>query len=70
VTISDAEFSIATEVLLYSFHKYNPGFDGDVLILTDNLPAEHRQRLERFSPVKFEPPHGAIAGPVVRTSPG
>ena len=56
MTISDAEFSIATEVLLYSFHKYNPGFDGDVLILTDNLPAEHRQRLERFSPVKFEAP--------------
>lgn len=43
-------------MLLYSFHKYNPGFEGDVLVITDDLPEEHRSRLEDVSPVRFEAP--------------
>lgn len=56
VLVSDAEFSIATEVLLYSFRKYNPAFSGDVLIITDELPRQERDTLERFGPVRFVPP--------------
>jgi len=56
VTISDADFSIGTEVLLYSFHKYNPDFDGEVIVLCEDLPDEHRQRLSSVSPARFESP--------------
>lgn len=56
VTISDEDFSIATEVLLYSFLKYNAWFAGDVIVIADDLPATHRQRLERLYPVRFVAP--------------
>jgi len=56
VTISDAAFSIATEVLLYSFLKYNPWFQGDLIVIADGLPAAHRARLARLGPVTFLPP--------------
>ncbi|MCG6863548.1 MAG: hypothetical protein LJE70_20160, partial [Chromatiaceae bacterium] len=56
VTISDASFSIATEVLLYSFRKYNPEFDGDVVVITDDLPEDHRERIGRHGAVRFEAP--------------
>lgn len=42
--------------MLYSFHKYNPNFDGDVIVVCDDLPEEHRDRLLRLGPVKFESP--------------
>lgn len=56
VTISDSTFSIASEVLIYSFLKYNPDFDGDILVITDDPSTEFRQRLERIYPVEFVQP--------------
>lgn len=56
VTISDGEFSIATEVLLYSFLKYNTWFAGEVIVIADDLPAAHRQRLDRLHPVRYLSP--------------
>jgi lipopolysaccharide biosynthesis glycosyltransferase len=56
VTISDEDFSIATEVLLYSFLKYNSWFAGDVIVVVEDLPATHRRRLERLYPVRFVGP--------------
>ncbi|MFZ0256586.1 MAG: glycosyltransferase [Gammaproteobacteria bacterium] len=56
VTISDEDFSIATEVLLYSFLKYNSWFAGEVIVIADDLPVTHRQRLERLYPVRFIAP--------------
>lgn len=56
VTITDPEFSIGTEVLLYSFRKYNPGFEGDVIVICDDLPDEHRARIRAVSPARFEAP--------------
>jgi len=66
VTISDAQFSVATEVLLYSFHKYNPGFDGDVIVICDELPEADRQRLRAVSPVRFEAPDAVLRQAVDR----
>lgn len=66
VTISDAQFSIATEVLLYSFHKYNPDFDGDVIVISDQLPQKHRERLQAISPVRFVEPDCQLRDAVER----
>jgi len=54
--ISDSDFCIASEVLLYSFLKYNPGFDGEVLVITDDPEPEFRERLSGISPVRFVEP--------------
>lgn len=56
VTISDSEFCIASEVLLYSFTKYNPGFDGDVLVITDDPDPGFRERLAQICKVQFVTP--------------
>lgn len=56
ITISDDEFSIATEVLIYSFRKFNPEFDGDIIVVTDDLSVTHRERIARFGAVRFEAP--------------
>ena len=56
VTITDAAFSIATEVLLYSFLKYNPWFKGDVIVIQDDLPEANRTQLRRVAPVRFREP--------------
>jgi lipopolysaccharide biosynthesis glycosyltransferase len=56
VTISDAEFSIASEVLIYSFLKYNPWFKGELLIIADDLPDDHKCRLEKLAPVRVMSP--------------
>jgi lipopolysaccharide biosynthesis glycosyltransferase len=56
VTISDSEFCIASEVLLYSFLKYNPEFDGDILIITDDPDTDFRARLAAIFPVRFITP--------------
>ena len=42
--------------MLYSFHKYNPDFAGDVIVITDDFSPEYRHRLEQISPVRFEAP--------------
>lgn len=56
VTITDDQFSIATEVLLYSFLKYNSWFEGDLLVIEDGLSPEARQRLGRLGPLTFVAP--------------
>ncbi|HKJ16031.1 MAG TPA: glycosyltransferase [Xanthomonadales bacterium] len=56
VTISDAEFSIGTEVLLYSIHKFNPDFDGDIVVICEDLPDSDRQRIASVSPARFQAP--------------
>lgn len=56
VTISDSVFSIASEVLIYSFLKYHPDFDGDILVITDDPAVEFRERLEGIFPVQFIEP--------------
>ena len=59
-TITSEKFCTGTEVLLYSFLKYNPWFDGDIAIFADALPDEQRRRLSARYPV-----HWKARGPVV-----
>lgn len=60
VTISDEDFSIATEVLLYSFLKYNSWFAGEVIVIADDLSVTHRRRLERLYPIRFIGPDSRL----------
>jgi lipopolysaccharide biosynthesis glycosyltransferase len=55
-TISSREFCIATEVLLYSFMKYNPWFEGDLVVIGDDLTADLEARLNRRHPVRLHRP--------------
>ena len=55
-TITSKDFGIATEVLLYSFLKYNPWFDGDVIVIGDDLPNALEERLAHQRPVIFQRP--------------
>lgn len=66
ITISDSEFSIGTEVLLYSFHKYNPEFKGDVVVICEDLPQQDRQRISSVSAVRFEAPNERLRESVER----
>ena len=52
-TITCDDFCVGTEVLLYSFLKYNPWFDGDINIVIDQLSAQSRQRLAAIYPINF-----------------
>ena len=64
ITISDDEFGIATEVLIYSFRKFNPEFDGDIIVVTDDLSVAHRERIARFGAVRFEAPTSRLQAAV------
>ncbi|MBL8659791.1 MAG: hypothetical protein JNM75_08555 [Rhodospirillales bacterium] len=56
VTITDDEFSIATEVLLYSFLKHNSWFAGDLIVIEDGLSTSARARIEALGAVRFAKP--------------
>lgn len=66
VTISDPEFSIGTQVMLYSFTKYNPGFDGDVVVICDALPKAHRERISGVCNAQFVSPDPRLLNAVSR----
>lgn len=53
VTITCDDFCVGTEVLLYSFLKYNPWFKGDINIVVADLSDQSRERLMSIYPVKF-----------------
>jgi lipopolysaccharide biosynthesis glycosyltransferase len=53
VSVTDDDFCIGSEVLIYSFIKYNPWFDGEILLLTTSLSEEARRRLAAIAPVRF-----------------
>jgi lipopolysaccharide biosynthesis glycosyltransferase len=56
VTITDRDFVVGTEVLLYSFLKYNPWFAGDLIVIEQGLPEDHRDRLQRLAPMRLVRP--------------
>ncbi len=66
VTISDPAFSIGTQVMLYSFFKYNPGFDGDVVVVCDALPDAHRERILSVCDARFVSPDPRLLEAVLR----
>lgn len=52
-TVTSDSFCIGTEVLLFSFLKYNTWFAGDIVIIIADLSAESRRRLRAIYPVTF-----------------
>lgn len=54
VTVTNQKYLAGTEVLLFSFLKYNPNFQGDLIIIHDNLKPKLRKALTNKFPVKFE----------------
>ncbi len=53
-TVTNEAFAVAAEVLLYSFIKFNPWFDGDVVVVeTGDLSDQTRERLNNIYPVRF-----------------
>ncbi len=52
-TITCDDFCAGTEVLLYSFLKHNPWFQGDINIVIGELSQLCRERLESIYPVQF-----------------
>ena len=52
-----------TLVTLGSFLKHHPGFDGDLVVVHDELPQTHRRHLAAISPaVRFEPVSAELRG--------
>ncbi|CAM4026739.1 glycosyltransferase family 8 protein [Pseudoalteromonas byunsanensis] len=52
-TVTCDNFALGTEVLIYSFLKYNPWFEGDIVIFIDHLSSTNKTRLNAHYPVKF-----------------
>lgn len=59
-TVTSETFATGTEVLLYSFLKSNPWFDGDIVIIIDTLSASARERLSDLYPVSFKTRGGLV----------
>lgn len=60
VTITSPKFLPGTLVMLYSFFKYNPWFEGDILIYAYELSEDDRALLQRFPNVRFVDPFPAV----------
>lgn len=46
--------------MLFSFLKYNPKFDGDIVVIHDGLPEQHQRRLSRLADIKFVEPDARL----------
>ncbi|CAH9049554.1 hypothetical protein PSECIP111854_00196 [Pseudoalteromonas sp. CIP111854] len=52
-TVTCDNFATGTEILLYSFLKYNAWFNGDIVIFIDKLSSSNQTKLSAHYPVKF-----------------
>lgn len=52
-TVTSENFVVGTEVVIYSFLKCNPWFDGDIVIIIDTLSESSQHRLSQLYPIKF-----------------
>ena len=63
VTATTECFVPGTLVTLGSFLKHHPGFDGDLVVVHDELPQKHQRHLAAISPaVRFEPVSAELRG--------
>lgn len=53
-TVTDNSFIRGTTVLLFSFFEYNPWFQGDVIIIENDLTEANKRLLSIFPNIKFK----------------
>lgn len=53
VTVSNPAFLAGTMVMLYSFRRHNPWFDGDLIIIHDDLQDDHKTYIQALGEVQF-----------------
>ena len=62
MTVTDDGFAVGTQMLLFSFLRYNPWFCGDVVVFAGGtLSAHWRERLQALAPVHFLDPGADLA---------
>lgn len=52
-TVTDRRYLPGTVIMISSFLRHNPWFDGDVVVLHDGLPVRSRRRLLRFPGIRL-----------------
>jgi len=53
VTVSNPAFLAGTMVMLHSFRQHNPWFDGDYIVIHDDLQENHREYLAALGGIRF-----------------
>lgn len=60
ITVTDKNFLVGTEVLLSSFLKNNKWFDGDIIVIEDDLTNDDKERLNKICNVIFASPRSEL----------
>lgn len=55
-TVTDTNYLLGTQILLYSFLRNNPWFKGEIVIIESDLSIEEKKLLQRFPNLRFERP--------------
>ena len=55
-TVTSPDFVPGTLVLIHTFLKHNPWFDGDIVLITDGLSPREENELSNFPNVSFHKP--------------
>lgn len=53
VTVSNPSFLAGTMVMLHSFRRHNPWFEGEILVIHDDLQESHQEYLRALDKVQF-----------------
>ena len=56
VTVTDSKYLQGTIVLLYSFLKNNPEYNGDIIVIESDLTYDEKSKLMRFPKLHIEQP--------------
>ena len=54
VTVTDEKYFIGTKLLIYSFLKHHPNYQGEIVVIHDHLPQHYRDELSSFYAIQFE----------------
>jgi hypothetical protein len=72
-TVTTSGYHQWTMVMVHSFLKSNPWFDGDIVLITNELSSDERSRFSIFSSVSFREPSERLTGAIeklVKKKPG